>query len=108
MLNTGQKAKILAKAGVAIPAFPARRLPIQERHLLRGEFAPPEELEADAEQAAAVDHWTRYVGDLYAVHMAARAARSLRESEEASSLYRLQMSNAAQHAPHRASEAGAQ
>jgi len=94
MLTTGQKAVILAKAGDAVPAFPARSLPIQERHLLKGADAPQEELDADAQQAAAVRRWSQTVDDMYVVHVAARAARSLREAQAAMQLDRLRQTNA--------------
>ena len=93
MLTTGQKANILAKAGVAAPAFPARRLPIQERHLRKGARAPREELDADAQQAEAVAQWDKQIEDIYVVYVAARAAKSLREAEEAQQLDRLRRAN---------------
>ena len=74
MLTTGQKAHLLAKSGVAVPAFPARCLPIQERHLRKGARVPREELDADAQQAEAVARWTLQVEDMYVVYVAARAA----------------------------------
>ena len=93
MLTTGQKANILAKAGVAVPAFPARRLPVQERHLLMGARKPKEERDADAEQDAAVLRWNQAVENLYVAYVAARAARSLREAQEAQQLDRLRRAN---------------
>jgi len=93
MLTIDQKANILAKAGIAVPAFPSRRLPIQERHLLMGARKPKEERDADAEQAAAVVGWNQAVENLYVTHVAARAARSLREAQEAQQLDRLRRAN---------------
>ena len=94
MLTTGQKAILLAKAGDAVPAFPARSLPIQERHLLKGAEAPQEELEADAQHAEAVRRWSQTIENMYVVHVAARAARSLREAQAAVQLDRLRHANA--------------
>ena len=93
MLTPGQKANILAKAGIAVPAFPARRLPVQERHLLMGARKPKEEQQADAEQAAAVLGWNQAVENLYVAHVAARAARSLRQAQEAEQLDDLRRAN---------------
>lgn len=93
MLTTSQKSHILAKAGVMVPPFPARRLPVQERHLLRGAKAPQDELDADAEQAVAVAQWHKLVESLYVEYSAARAARSLRESAEAERLRQLRDDN---------------
>jgi hypothetical protein len=93
MLTTSQKSHILTKAGVMVPPFPARRLPVQERHLLRGERAPQEERDADAEQSVAVEHWRKLVESLYVEYSAARAAKSLRESAEAERLRELRDAN---------------
>ena len=101
MLTTSQKALILAKAGIEVPAFPARRLPVQERHLLKGHRAPREELDADAEQERAVEKWSQHIETLYVAHTAARAAKSLREAEEARQLVMLQRANAGPEPPDR-------
>lgn len=45
MLSLSQKAKILSKTGSSIPPFPSRRLPVQERYLMRGAQVSQEELE---------------------------------------------------------------
>lgn len=90
MLTTDQKESILRKAGVLVPPFPARRWPVQERYLREGACMPKEELEADAEQRAAADAWARAIQTLYVEFTAARAARSLREAEQARSDQALQ------------------
>lgn len=94
MPTTDQKAHILMKAGIAVPAFPAWRLPVQERHLYKGNRAPQQELDAGAEQAEAVAQWERQIDNLFVTYAAARAAKSLRESEEAQQLGQLQRANA--------------
>lgn len=81
MLSLSQKAKILCKSGSKIPPFPSRRLPVQERHLMRGARAPQEELEADEEQEKAVKIWSLEIESMYVAYVAARAAQSLREAE---------------------------
>ncbi len=83
MLSPGHKANILAKFGMAVPPFPARRLPVRECQLLRGDNAAPEELAADREQAAAVNRWTQTVEAMYSDFVAARASKCLPESERA-------------------------
>ena len=83
MLTTNRKANLLAKSGVAVPAFPARRLPIQERHLRKGARVPREELEADAQQAEAVARWSLQIEDMYVVYVAARAASRPARVDEA-------------------------
>lgn len=62
MLTTSQTANILAKAGIIAPAFPARRLPVQERDLHEGARNPQQELGADAEEAQQLD-MLRRAGD---------------------------------------------
>ena len=94
MITTSQKATILAKAGIAVPAFPARRLPIQDRFLEAGARIPQEQIDADIAQRVAVEHWNREISNLFAGYVAARAARSLREAEDADRLARLRLANA--------------
>ena len=62
MLTRHRKEKILRKAGIPVPPFPARRLPLQERHMRDAAKVAQEEREADAEQRAAVQAW-RQAGD---------------------------------------------
>jgi hypothetical protein len=93
MLSTSQKAVILSKAGVAVPPFPARRMPVQERFLQEDVSVPRAEVEADEEQRRAAQEWTAEVNNLYAGYVAARAAKSLREAEEAEALVRLRNAN---------------
>ncbi|SFM55696.1 hypothetical protein [Variovorax sp. OV329] len=64
MLSTQQKSQILKKAGRTAPAMPAGNGP-------------------------ELDAWKREIENLYVSYVAARAARSLRESEEAAQLDRL-------------------
>ncbi|HSV59263.1 MAG TPA: hypothetical protein VLJ19_10220 [Variovorax sp.] len=65
MLSVQQKATILKKAGQAVPTLPA-----------------------DSDSAAH-NEWARTVENLYVAYVAARAAKSLRDSEEARQLERL-------------------
>lgn len=68
MLTPAQKATILGKAGFQIPASPA-----------------PTRAEA-ADQDAAAQDWIKAVETLYVSYVAARAAKSLRDAEEARQL----------------------
>ncbi len=68
---------MLRKAGIAVPPFPARRLPLQERHLRDAARVPQEERDADAEQRAAVETWRRAVDALHAA-LAEGSVRSAR------------------------------
>ncbi|MGJ7498448.1 hypothetical protein ACSFA8_25770 [Variovorax sp. RT4R15] len=95
------KANILTKAGIEVPAFPARRLPVQERHLIKGGRAPREELDADVEQERAVEGWKKHIETLYVAYATARAAKSLREAQEALQLDMLQRLNARPELPNR-------
>ncbi len=81
MLSLSQKAKILSKTGSSIPPFPSRRLPVQERYLMRGAQVPQEELDADEEQEEAVKFWNLEIESMYVAYVAARAAQSSREAE---------------------------
>lgn len=93
MLSVSQKANILAKVGIEVPSFPVRRLPIQERFLCKGAHAPKEELEADLEQRVAAKEWEIAVENLFASYTAARAAKSLRNAEQAGNLDFLRQEN---------------
>ena len=75
MLTLHRKEKLLRKAGIAVPPFPARRLPLQERHLRDTARVPQEERDADVEQRAAVEAWRRAVDALHAA-LAAGSVRS--------------------------------
>lgn len=94
MFSLSQKAKILSKPGSTIPPFPSRRLPVQERHLMRGARAPQEELEADEEQEKAVKFWNLEIESMYVAYGAARSAQSLREAEEGRQSEDLRRTNA--------------
>lgn len=67
MLTTVQKAKILGKAGFEVPACPDG---------VAG-------ADADAAPESPMQKWIRAVEILYATYAAARAAKSLRDAEEA-------------------------
>lgn len=84
MLTTDQKEVILRRAGVAIPAFPVRNLPSQPQQQ-QGDPSPlgRMRLQAGAEPRTAVDQWSRTIDALFAEYSADRAARSLREADEA-------------------------
>lgn len=72
MLSTLQKAEILVRAGITVPALPPA--------VAGGTEIPL--------------RWRREVDNLYAEYAAARAARSLRESENAQTLSDLRRANA--------------
>jgi len=106
MISTSQKATILAKAGIPVPAFPERALPVEERYLMPGARVPQAQIDADIAQSVAVERWNREVNNLFAGYVAARAARSLREAEDADRLIRLRRANAAEPGLRRRHEAG--
>lgn len=72
MLTSFQKAEILARSGVAVPA-PAPAL-------------------IDGSGLAA-ERWVREIDNLFAGYVARRAARSLREAEAARTLAKLRQAN---------------
>ena len=78
MPSTSRQVNILLKAGVQVPPFPARRLPVQERYLRKGVRVPQEELDADAEQLQAVEQWRSAVESMYDAHLAARVDQARR------------------------------
>lgn len=83
MPSSSRQVNILLKAGVQVPPFPARRLPVQERYLREGVRVPQEELDADAEQLKAAEQWRSTVERMYQALVAARVARARRTDSHA-------------------------
>lgn len=88
MLTTNQKASILAKVGITVPLSPECCLPVLERHLREG-VAPHGEPDADNQQRDAAVAWQTTVENLHATYVAERAAKSLRDAQQAFDLARL-------------------
>ena len=70
MLSTDQKITVLRKAGISVPAFPARRLTVQQDASI-----PSDEREADAKERA--KEWKKAIDMLY-LEYATRSRTSLR------------------------------
>ncbi len=94
MLTASQKAVILESAGIAVPEFPARRVPHTQLAHHEPRISTAEEYEGDAEYARAVTRWKQEVEALHVDYAAARAAKSLREAEEAKQMDLLRRANA--------------
>ncbi|MDR6860959.1 hypothetical protein [Variovorax guangxiensis] len=84
MLTTDQKETILRRAGVAVPAFPASR-PSDQQHQSDAEPILQRNMQLDARRIAA-EQWAKTIDTLFVEYSAARAARSLRDAEEARQL----------------------
>jgi len=88
MPTTSQKADILARAGIVVPACPAQPAlssPVQDQGHSEA---------AEAQRGDPVAQWNRRIDDLFAAYAMSRAARSLRESEEARQRSQLRNSHA--------------
>lgn len=95
MLTTLQKARILARAGIQIPAFPGSHDAVDGLHGPQGQSRlPVHEPLPDAPPMHELASWTRAVEALDVEFVAARTARSLRQSHEADLLHRLRAVNA--------------
>src|SRR4030095_14738789 len=81
MLTTEQKETILRRAGIAVPDYPAPSS--QAQQMMQGVVPARGPIRADAAHEAAATQWARTIDALYVEYAAARAARSLREAEEA-------------------------
>ena len=80
MLTTDQKEAILRKAGVAVPDFPPGDLEAQAR----GPDAHDKTMSPARQTAAqAREQWAAIIGTLYVEYVARRAAKSLRDAEDA-------------------------
>lgn len=84
MLTTDQKETILRRAGVAVPAFPSRYSGNQQ-HQSDTEPILKSNMQAERRQTAA-EQWARTIDTLFVEYSAARAARSVRDAEEARQL----------------------
>ena len=95
MLTTLQKARILVRAGIRIPAFPGSHPAVDGPQGSQGRSRlPVHEPPPDAPPTPELDAWTRAVEALHVEFVAAQAARSLRQSHEADLLHRLRAVNA--------------
>jgi hypothetical protein len=80
MLSHQKKAAILTSTGTAVPPYPTFRSPIHA-------------MSSDPEQARAVAAWNQTIDMLFVDYAAARAAKSLRDSEHALQLESLRRAN---------------
>lgn len=77
MLSISQKESILRKAGIAIPPFPARRLPHPSRLDDDGTRYPETERAADDELQRAVARWRADLEALYEKHVRRRVEATI-------------------------------
>lgn len=95
MLTTLQKARILVGAGIRIPAFLGPHPMVDDPQESRGRGRLPlHEPAADASLTPEMKAWTQAVEAMHVEFVAARAARSLRQSHEADMVHRLRAVNA--------------
>lgn len=81
MLTTDQKETILRRAGVAVPVRPCHRASGQQQQA-DAEPILANNLHEGGQQTAA-GRWARSIDALFVEYSAARAAKSLRDAEEA-------------------------
>ncbi len=87
MLTTDQREAILRKAGVAVPDFPAENPRIGPAHPgARGNAVLPGKRAMSQSRREALERWTASIEALYVEYVARRAAKSLRDAEEARQL----------------------
>lgn len=101
MLSHQKKAAILVKTGTVVPPFPT--LPSSGRTGISGQGAdrPVDGWDPEVEQAHAVAAWNRIIDGLFVNYAAARAAKSLRDSERVSQLEGLRRANGGAHSASR-------
>ncbi|MDM0052971.1 hypothetical protein [Variovorax sp. J22R115] len=92
MLTTDQKEAILRRAGVAVPDFPSGppRSKAQEPDA-RGNAAWSGKRSVSGSRRAAIGQWAATIDALYVEYVARRAAKSLRDAEEARQLSLLRL-----------------
>ena len=95
MLTTLQKARILAKAGVEVPAFPGSHSAIDGFSRSKAQLGSPlSETPPDTPPTRELEAWTQAVEALHVKFVLARAARSLRQANEVELLHRLRTAEA--------------
>lgn len=95
MLTTLQKARILVRAGIQLPLCPGSHPVVDGPHRSTGRSHPPcNEPLPDAPPTPELYAWTQAVEALHVEFVAARSARSLRQSHEADMMHRLRAVNA--------------
>lgn len=77
MLSISQKESILRKAGIAIPPFPARRLPHPVRFDDDGTCYTDAERAANEQLQRSVLRWKEDVEDLYETHIRRRVEATI-------------------------------
>jgi len=82
MLTTAQKAHILQRSGVSVPAVPAGIDLMNHRQSHQGTGSMQERPAAEDSSDEAVREWVAAVDVLFVNYAAARAAKSLRDAEE--------------------------
>lgn len=87
MLTTDQKEAILRKAGMAVPEFPTSRSEAKDHDRNEQAHDTPR---SSVERRQAIEEWAAAVQALYVEYVARRAAKSLRDAEEARQLAALQ------------------
>jgi hypothetical protein len=93
MLTIAQKANILFKVGITVPGFPLRRSSIGAEHPSQKTNASADQLEGEQHHTKEVAKWNHEVEALYVQYVVYRAAKSLRESEEANRMRQLRAAN---------------
>lgn len=92
MLTIDQKEAILRKSGVAVPEFPSGHPRLQARDSdAIGNLAPSGKRSASELRRAAIEQWAATIDALYVEYVARRAAKSLRDAEDARQLSMLRL-----------------
>ena len=89
MLTTDQKATILRRAGTPVPDFPTGRRASQAPDACESTTPGAAPGTTTASQAP-MEEWAANIDTLYVEYVARRAAKSLRDAEEARQLSALQ------------------
>jgi hypothetical protein len=83
MLSTLQKAAVLAKAGFRVPDCPMNPPALHYSVVDQAAGASSNERRTPAGQDPVAQNWSKAIETLYVAYAAARAAKSLRDAEEA-------------------------
>jgi len=96
MLAAAQKAAILRRSGIAVPAAPVEAVALDGAEAQAQAAGRADEGAQEAARESALGEWTAKINALFVAYVAARAAKSLREAEAARQLDELRRMSSVQ------------
>jgi hypothetical protein len=93
MLTLNEKASILTQIGIQVPVLPTSCMTSQEQHFPHRVGHSLQDSEADTENIQSLTRWRHEIDILYVIYTASRAAKGLRQAEQARQMAVLRHAN---------------